>query len=799
MSKNRPNLSYALLYVGLIIMFPANFFAQVSEIYSPKKFSGGDFILNQQALDEIQIQTSKFNNLNPELHKISSDLVQLLKPELLPSATSLEEHAFSFQQINALKLNMTQSSISNQVNSGKVYVYIYLNNASTETLSNFPIEITDRDEQNQIAVAWVTVSDLESIARLDNVKSIQTVIPPVLNTGSVNTQGDLIHRTSNVRTIFNYNGTGVNIGVVSDGVTNRSSSQSTGDLPPDGNGLTVLNNSPGGDEGTAILEIVHDMVPGSNLFFHGFGTNTVSFNNAITNLVNAGCKIIGDDIGWIDQPFFQDGTVASHIKSLINSNDIIYVSSAGNGAQNHYQGDFYPIPSQPTQHFFGEGDSTDGFYMYAYLPRNTNIRIVLQWNDQFGSSGNDYDLYLRRINANNTYTTVAQSESFQTGTQNPYELINYTKPNNPNQSNNFAIVINKYSGSARTLEVFVYPTDSAFSYSNNIKPQDAIYGHAALDEVVSVGAVNQSTPGVIEYFSSQGPSTITFPTPVVRQTPKVVGTDFVSVTGAGGFPTSFGGTSAAMPHIQGVLAQTWSKGIMLSANQIKQVMYDWSFDLGGLGYDNVFGYGLADALEIFNNNPLPVELISFSAATKGNKIVLTWKTQTEVNNFGFEVQYSLMKENGKWSEWNYIGFVEGNGNSNKPVTYNYVDEVLKSNKVKYRLKQIDTDGKFSYSKEIELKTQPENFELSQNYPNPFNPSTTIDYSIPVESFVSISVYNLLGQEVKQLVNENMDAGFYQANFDAGELSSGVYIYSITAKSVDGNKSFSQTRKMQFIK
>ena len=798
MRKSRPYLFYTLIFV-VFVLLQANLCAQVSANNSDKKFPGGNVILNQESLNEMQIQKSKFVNLNPELHKISSDLLQLLKPELLPSATSLEEHAFSFQQMNALRLDMTQSSISDQVKSGRVYVYIYLKNSSNETFTPFQIEITDRDEKNHIVVAWVTLSDLEIISRLDNVKSIQTVFPPVLNTGSVNTQGDIIHRTSNVRSLFNFNGTGINIGVVSDGVTNRSSSQSTGDLPADGNGLTVLNNSPGGNEGTAILEILHDVVPGSNLFFHGYGTNTVSFNNAITNLVNAGCKIVGDDIGWIQEPFFEDGTVASHIKSLVNTNDIIYVTSAGNGAQSHYQGDFYPASFDSVQHHFGEGDTTEGYYMYLNIPTRQSVTFVLQWNDQFGASSNDYDIYLYRINTNNTFTYIAGSEGIQNGTQNPLEAFSWTRPNNPAQSSTYAVIVTKYSGVPRTLEVFLYPSGTAQNYSNNIKPEDAIYGHAALDEVVSAGAVNQSTPGVIEYFSSQGPSTITFPTPVVRQTPKVVGTDFVSVTGAGGFSTSFGGTSAAMPHIQGVLAQAWSKGLTLTANQIKQAMYDWSFDLGGLGYDHVFGYGLADALEIFNNNPLPVELISFSALAKGDKIVLTWKTQTEVNNFGFEIQYSIITENGKWSEWSYSGFVEGNGNSNKPVTYSFIDDVIKSNKIKYRLKQFDTDGKFTYSKEVELKTQPENFDLSQNYPNPFNPSTTIDYSLPVESFVSISVYNLLGQEVKKLVNESQEPGFYQAHFDAAELSSGVYIYSLTAKSIDGNKTFSQTRKMQFIK
>ncbi|MDZ7622863.1 MAG: S8 family serine peptidase [Ignavibacteriaceae bacterium] len=123
----------------------------------------------------------------------------------------------------------------------------------------------------------------------------------------------------------------------------------------------MLSNTDGGDEGTAMLEIVHDMVPGAELYFHDLGGNTVAFNSAIDDLITAGCDIICDDIGLgLLEPFYEDGTVASHINSVINANDIIYVSSAGNSGGSHYQGDFFPIPAQPTQHDFSEG-GTNGF------------------------------------------------------------------------------------------------------------------------------------------------------------------------------------------------------------------------------------------------------------------------------------------------------------------------------------------------------------------------------------------------------------------------------------------------------
>ena len=111
---------------------------------------------------------------------------------------------------------------------------------------------------------------------------------------------------------------------------------------PDGDSLTVLSNVVGGDEGGAMLEIVHDMVPSSELYFHDCGLNTLAFNNAIDALISAGCKIICDDVSWITEPFFEDGTVASHVASVLAEKNIIYISSAGNSGGSHYQGDYYP-------------------------------------------------------------------------------------------------------------------------------------------------------------------------------------------------------------------------------------------------------------------------------------------------------------------------------------------------------------------------------------------------------------------------------------------------------------------------
>jgi hypothetical protein len=188
--------------------------------------------------------------------------------------------------------------------------------------------------------------------------------------------------------------------------------------------------------------------------------------------------------------------------------------------------------------------------------------------------------------------------------------------------------------------------------------------------------------------------------------------------------------------------------------------------------------------------PLPVELTSFTANVGKNAVVLNWATATEINNYGFDIEKS--SDNLTWEK---VGFVEGSGNSNSPKVYSFTDKNISSNKNYYRLVQIDNDGTTDITNSIEVNYSGElaGYELAQNYPNPFNPTTVIKYSIPETSNVQIKVYDMLGGEVADLVNEVKDAGSHIVNFNASELSSGIYIYSIQAGS------FVQNMKMTLLR
>jgi hypothetical protein len=191
---------------------------------------------------------------------------------------------------------------------------------------------------------------------------------------------------------------------------------------------------------------------------------------------------------------------------------------------------------------------------------------------------------------------------------------------------------------------------------------------------------------------------------------------------------------------------------------------------------------------------VPVELTSFTATANSKEVILNWSTATELNNQGFEVQRKFGSNN-----FVTIGSVKGHGTTTSPNQYTYVDKLTDAGKYFYRLKQIDFGGKYEYSQTVEVNWSPFTiYKLEQNYPNPFNPTTKISFAIPFlggtrGGSVTLKVYDVLGNEVKTLVNKEMETGYHSVNFDANDLPSGVYFYQLRAGS------FVETRKMLLLR
>lgn len=209
----------------------------------------------------------------------------------------------------------------------------------------------------------------------------------------------------------------------------------------------------------------------------------------------------------------------------------------------------------------------------------------------------------------------------------------------------------------------------------------------------------------------------------------------------------------------------------------------FSFDLtSGISPDN----------PAYVDAPLPVELSSFTYTNNFSSIKLDWQTSTELDNYGFHVERKMEKVKSDWKE---IGFVEGSGTSNSPKNYSFVDEYPEEGLIKYRLKQIDFDGSFSYSNVLEINygPVPQTSELIQNFPNPFNPSTVIGFRLLTGSHVQLKIFDMLGNEIKTLVNNHLEAGEHKVGFDGSNMPSGIYLYKIITPQ------FTQVKKMILAK
>jgi len=227
--------------------------------------------------------------------------------------------------------------------------------------------------------------------------------------------------------------------------------------------------------------------------------------------------------------------------------------------------------------------------------------------------------------------------------------------------------------------------------------------------------------------------------------------------------------------------------------------WQWTKGASGTGApltldaNDFFGATANDIMYIDNysletGNALPVELTSFSANTQNSNVLLNWTTQTELNNQGFDIEKRSID-----GQFFTIGHVNGNGTTSEAKNYSFTDSKVQTGKYYYRLKQIDFNGTFEYSNEILVEVAPNSFVLDQNYPNPFNPTTTISFGLAQPTFVKLAVYNLLGEQVQLLKNENMNAGSYTVSFDASSLPSGMYLYKIETAQ------FTNVRKMMLMK
>jgi hypothetical protein len=575
---------------------------------------------------------------------------------------------------------------------GAVQVYILLDEVSEENLRRLQgagAAVELQNQQPPMVQAHVPVVRLEELEALPFVRFVRLPNYGIRRTGSVDTEGDAILRADQVRSQLHVDGTGVRVGVISDGLkgvfaTGCTTCQgvaggpiSTGDLPNatgTRNASGVLTSSSGGitsqsfssnqdlegippasppcgfpgtgAEGTALLEIVHDIAPSAQLFFANFDTS-LAFKEAVNSLASQ-TDVVVDDIGFFGEPYDGTSDIATNTANALNSNTNpirAYYTSAGNDADEHYLGAYEDsgtdgastVGASGHLHLFQAAtDTVDvlGLGPQAYdkieLKEGGEVVVVLSWDDPFGSSTNDYDLFLVE---ESTGKSVASSTSKSCeGSQFPVECLDYT--NDTGSRDFFHIVIQNVGNlaAARNLNMFLFEPECAQSGPLKLAPPryerhnyntakssisvEADAGGSPVS-VVSVGAIcsgaekaitvdsscaNDPDHTQIEFFSSNGP------TVDGRTKPDVTAIDGVSITGAGKFENPFFGTSAAVPHAAGIAAlllqtapcllaaATGARDSVTARMALHDLILNNAVPLGGSAPNDIYGFGRIDAL-----------------------------------------------------------------------------------------------------------------------------------------------------------------------------------------------------------
>ncbi|MBK7974786.1 MAG: PKD domain-containing protein [Deltaproteobacteria bacterium] len=490
---------------------------------------------------------------------------------------------------------------------GQRHVYLHLD--ATRGLDRVALEaagarIERVSARLGVVQAWIPADRLDTVAALPSVTRITPAVYGVARAGSAQTEGDPILRSDALREL-GFDGTGVKVGVVSDGIDSLGLSQATGDSPQ----VTIIDGQSGsGDEGTATIEIVHDVAPGAAIGFCGGGQDngvtTVDFVDCANKLVTEfGADVIVDDLGFPAEPYFEDGVVAQTVRQIVGSG-VLWVTAAGNDAQKHYQGDYQDSGNPFHAHDFGDGQVA----MLVDVPPGGGTAF-LEWANPYGAATDVYGVCF----TDPTGSSLGTCSDRLLGETVPLAVLDLPCEG-PANCTPF-LLVGKAAGLARPIEMFF----------DRAKPRtlataaDSIYGHPCVQGVVSVVAIDAADPGhdTAEAFDSQGPCTIYFPAGEVREKPELAAIDGVTVSGAGGFQSPFHGTSAAAPHVAGIAALLAQAFPGRSEAQLDQAMSQSAIDVGATGFDPVFGSGRVDALAAaqFLDNPPDGTIVAPAATT----------------------------------------------------------------------------------------------------------------------------------------------------------------------------------------
>lgn len=625
-----------------------------------------------------------------------------------------------------------------RVAEGEVAVELFMEQESEERaqsliqLEAWGFRVTG--QQVHVIEGWIPLTQLELLQTLSACRWIKPMSEPYTRSGTVVSQGDSAQASNLLRRNTGLTGSGIRIGILSDSYNilgTASAGVQSNDLPglQNTNGYTtpvqVLEEGPlsRSDEGRAMAEIIHDVAPGAELYFHSAFNGKANFAQGIRDLEAIGCDVIVDDVGYLDQPFFQDDAISQAVNEVSNRG-VFYVSAAGNTGTRSYETAFdsgNPVNINGivySPHVFAGTDITQELS----IPDGSSMTIVFQWDAPAFSvsgspgAGTDMDIFLIGAGAS------VQALSIDNNIGNDaVEILQYQ--NNTGSTQNLSVLLGKFSGPDPThVKYIIFESSFQVSIEEYATESGTCYGHPNAEQALAVGAafyanIPAYTPSLpnatLEHFSSRGGVGIMFDpsgnsiSPLIRNKPAIVAPDGGNTTffvplGASLAATdidadllpNFFGTSAAAPHVAGLASLLWEAQPLTPPTTLKAAIETSANDMLAPGFDFDSGNGWIDAEAAFlaMNALLPVEWIGFDAKVRQDEVWLSWQTTLERGVEGYYVEQGTSPVS-----LSAVAFVPYKDPASEVNSYQYQVSGLDNGTHYFRIRQTDLGGGESFS------------------------------------------------------------------------------------------------------